>query len=87
MSKRVPKEIKEQALNRIKNDGVSVVVVAQDIGVSNKTVYDWLTKETIKTHCSILEFNRLKKENEGLYQIIGKLTSVLNKEKKGRWSK
>lgn len=87
MFKRIPKEIKEQVLARIKNDGVSVAQAAHDAGVSIKTIYCWLEKETVKTNCSIIEFNKVKKENEELYQIIGKLTAALGKTKKGRWSR
>jgi len=84
MYKAIPKEIKEQVLSRIKNDGVSVSQAAKDAGVSSTVVYAWLSKESAKTNCSIIEFNRLKKQTEGLYQIIGKLTAEIDKQKKGR---
>ena len=84
MFKRIPKEIRDQILSRIKNEGVSANEAAKDAGVSPKTVYGWLEKQTAKTNCSVISFNRLKKENQGLYQIIGKLTAELDKVKKGR---
>ena len=84
MYKAIPKEIKEQVLSRVKNDGVSVLEVARDAGISTTVVYAWLTKESAKTDCNIIEFNRLKRQNEGLYQIIGKLTAELDKQKRGR---
>ena len=80
----IKKEIKDQILSRIKNDGVSTNQAANDAGVSPTTVYNWLAKETQKGSPSIIEVNRLKRENEGLYQIIGKLTSEIQKQKKGR---
>ena len=80
----IKKEIKDQILARIKNDGVSANRAANDAGVSPKTVYGWLEKETRKGQPNILEINRLKRENEGLYQIIGKLTSEIEKQKKGK---
>lgn len=84
MYKAIPREIKEQVLSRVKNDGVSVSQAAKDAGISATVVYAWLAKESAKTDCSIVEFNRLKRQNEGLYQIIGKLTAEIDKQKKGR---
>lgn len=80
----IPKEIRDQIMSRIKNDGVSANQAANEAGVSPKTVYGWLTKEAAKTDCGILEINRLRRENEGLYQIIGKLTANLDKVKRER---
>ncbi|MEI6133318.1 MAG: hypothetical protein WCQ41_10925 [Bacillota bacterium] len=84
MYRTVPKEIKDQVLSRIKNEGVSVSDASKDAGISVKTIYTWLSAESAKTDCNIIEFNRLKKQNEGLYQIIGKLTAELDKSKRGR---
>ncbi len=83
MSEPIAKEIKEQILFRIKNEGVSGAQAARDAGVSSKTVYGWLAKESLN-NISILELNRLKRENEGLCKIIGKLSLELDKIKKGR---
>lgn len=83
MSEPIAKEIKEQILHRIKNEGVSGAQAAKDAGVSDKTVYGWLAKET-SGNVSILELNRLKRENEGLCRIIGKLTLEIDKTKRGR---
>ena len=84
MYKAIPREIKDQVLSRVKNDGVSVPQVAKDAGISTTVVYAWLSKESAKTDCNIIEFNRLKKQTEGLYQIIGKLTAEIDKQKRGR---
>ena len=87
MYKPIPKEIKEQVLARIKNGGINANKVANDDGISPKTVYGWLTKEAGKTDCNIIEFNRLKRQTAGLYQIIGKLTAEIDKQKRGRLSR
>lgn len=83
----IKKEIKDQIMSRIKNDGVNANRAATDAGVSPKTVYGWITKEAQKGNPGILEINRLKRENEGLYQIIGKLTSEIEKQKRGKSSR
>jgi transposase-like protein len=81
----IPKEIKEQIMNRIKNEGVSVLQASSEHGVSPKTIYNWL-KSTASQNISFLEYAKLKKENKLLLEIIGKLTlensrSGVNKKK------
>ncbi len=84
MYPRIKQEIKDQILARIKNDGVNANRAANDAGVSPKTVYGWLAREVRNGNPNILVINRLKRENEGLYQIIGKLTSEIEKQKRGK---
>jgi len=86
MSEPIAKEIKDHILFRIKHEGVSGAQAAKDAGVSSKTVYSWLAKETLGS-VGILELNRLKRENEGLCKIIGKLTLEMDKVKRGRLSR
>lgn len=84
MLKTIPKEIRDQVLFRIKNDGITVTNAAHDAGISPKTIYNWLSHESRATNCNLIEFNRLKRESQGLYEIIGKLTAHIEKSKKGR---
>ena len=83
MSEPIKKEIRDQILARIKNEGIPAAQAAREHGINAKTVYGWLAKETMSDP-TILEFNRLKRENQGLYQLIGQLTSELDKIKRGR---
>jgi transposase-like protein len=78
---RIAPEIKEQIINRIKNDGVSVAVAAQEHGVSTVTIYSWLGT-TARNSVSIIEHNKLKKENTLLKALIGELTLKLSTEEK-----
>ena len=78
---KVSKEIKDQILKRVKEEGVSVVQAAEDHGVSTKTIYNWLTKG-ITRQVSWGEHNKLKKENEDLKTLIGEITIELSKTKK-----
>ncbi len=77
----IPKEVKEQILKRIKEDGISAAQAARDAGISSKTIYNWLSRG-ISQNSEILENRRLKKEVEGLYGLIGKLTAELDISKK-----
>jgi len=84
MYKAIPKEIRDQILSRIKNDGVTVADAARDAGISTKTIYGWLSQESRTTDCNLLEMNRLKRENQALKELVGTLTFHIEKQKKGR---
>lgn len=79
---RIAPEIKKQIIGRIKNDGVSVATAAKEHGVSTVTIYSWLG--TTARGVSIIEHNKLKKENGLLKALIGELTLKLSTgEKRG----
>lgn len=82
MFKRVPLEIKNEVLEKVKN-GLSVAEASKQYAVSTKTVYAWLSNQT-RPEISVLEYNRLKKENEELKRIIGIITLELERGKKNR---
>lgn len=80
---RIAPEIKEQIINRIKNDGVSVSDASKEHGVSAVTIYSWLGTKA-KGGVSLIEHNKVKKENILLKALIGELTLKLsNREKRG----
>jgi transposase-like protein len=83
----IPKEIKEQVLNRIKNDGVTVAQAARDAGISDNTVYGWVAKTANGQNNEAIENARLKRELTGVYELLGKLTAELSvyKKKNGHW--
>lgn len=69
----IAKDVREQIITRIKNDGVTAAQAARDAGVSPKTVYNWLARGIAKEP-GIMENNKLRRENQFLMQLIGKLT-------------
>ena len=80
--KRVPKEIKEEILKKVK-EGSPVAQAAKQHGVNPQTIYSWLGGETNGRKINpILEINRLKRENKELYEILGKATAMMEKQKK-----
>jgi len=78
---RISKEIKDEIINKLKQDGLSVMDAAKQYGISDKTIYNWLGTKA-KGVVSVLEHNKLKKENEQLKQIIGDLTIKMSVEAK-----
>lgn len=85
MFKIVPKEIKEEIINKVKT-GEKVSELASIYGLSDKTIYRWL-KEQVRPELSILEVNKLKKENDELKRILGMVMLDLEREKKARNNK
>lgn len=80
MFKPVNPEVKAEILTKVKA-GEKVAAVAAQYGVSDKSIYTWLSRKAMGT-ISLLEYNRLKNENLQLKQIIGVLTFELEKSKK-----
>lgn len=78
---KVVPEVRQEFLNRIKNDGLSVAQAAKDAGVSETTVYGWLGKNA-ESVPSTLELAKLKRENKELLELIGELTLKLSTAKK-----
>jgi putative transposase len=80
--KRIPKEIKEEVLSKSKA-GEKVSDLANRYGISTKTIYTWLTKDSGEGVISVIRYNKLKRENEELKRLIGELTLNMSWGKKG----
>ncbi len=74
---RVAKDVKEQILKRIKEEGIAVSQASQEHGVRAQTIYSWLTKGA-SNNPSWSEFTKLKRENKGLLELVGSLTVKLS---------
>ena len=60
-----------------------VVEAAAKYGVSSKTIYAWLSSGVVGSDRNlILENNRLKKELEIAYRIIGRATAEMQRPKR-----
>lgn len=77
-------EVREQIINRIKNEGVPVAQVAKDHGIHETTIYDWLGKRADTGIPSILEFAKLKRERDELLRLVGEITLKLSEAQKKR---
>ncbi len=78
---RVAKEVKAEIVRRVKEEGVSVAEAAKDAGVHETTVYGWLGAGATSAP-SWGEINRLKKQNQELFEVIGELTIKLSQTQK-----
>jgi transposase-like protein len=78
---KISKEIKEQILKRIKEEGVSVSKAAEEHGLHTSTIYAWLSKG-IKAQPSYKEYFKLQKEKKELLALVGELTIKLSQTQK-----
>jgi transposase-like protein len=77
---KIDQEVKDQILNRIKNEGVSVYQASKDHGVSPNTIYKWLgVSSNAPTYA---EVSKLKKENKALLELVGQMTLMINEAQK-----
>lgn len=83
MSDPIKKEIKEEILFRIKNEGLAVVKAADQYGINRRTIYGWLSTAGV-TNPSSQKIREQQNEINKLYTIIGKLSTELNRLKKGQ---
>lgn len=74
--------IKAEILDQIRNQGISVSEAAASHNVSTKTIYTWLRTNVVDGSKNlILENNRLKKELEQAYKVLGRLTAETQRPK------
>ena len=80
---RISLEVKDQIINRIKNEGVSVSDAAKDHAIAEKTIYGWIAKKT-DGQPTLSEIIRLKRENDQLKMLLGEITLKLSETQKKR---
>lgn len=77
----IPVEIKTEVLAKVKS-GERVMVLADQYGISDKTIYTWLRQSTQEPVVSIIQYNKLKRENEELKKLVGEISLELSLGKK-----
>lgn len=78
---KVAPEVRKEILSGIKDKGLTVKEAVEQYGVSDKTIYGWLSKGATSTP-SWSQYNRLKKERDQLLQLVGELTVKLSTTQK-----
>ncbi len=80
----IAKEVREEILARVKK-GEKVGQLAKQYGVSEVTIYSWLKGSTRK-QVSLMQHNKVMKENRELKAIVGALMIEVERLKKKRAS-
>jgi transposase len=83
MGRRVNKEIREEIIRKVQA-GERVADLATQYAVSTKTIYGWLRQDSGEGMVSVLEYNKIKRENEELKRLIGELTLNMHLQKKSK---
>ena len=79
----IPKEIKTEIITKVKS-GEKVMDLAKQYAVSDKSIYTWLHQASGDQVVSIVQYNKLKRENEELKKLIGELSLKLSLGEKNR---
>lgn len=81
MHKRIPNEIRDEVLAKARA-GEKVVALAEQFGISSKTIYGWLSKDSGEDVISVLKYNKLRRENQELKRLLGEVTLEMSLGKK-----
>jgi transposase-like protein len=84
MAKGIPVDPSRKAeiVAKIRDEGMRVTDAATQYDVSSKSIYTWLREGVVDGNRNlILENNKLKKENEQLYKLLGRATAEMQKSK------
>ena len=74
--------VKAEIVSKIRDGGLSVVDAGATYDVSSKTIYTWLREGVVDGNRNlILENNKLRKELEIAYRILGRLTAETKRPK------
>lgn len=78
-----PQETRNEIIAKIRDEGITVIEAARQYNIGPKAIYGWMRDGVVNSSTSlILENNRLKKENEQLYNLLGRATVELKRSKK-----
>jgi transposase len=73
---------KAEIVSKIRDEGLSVSAASAQYQLSSKTIYSWLREGVVDGNRNlILENNKLKKELEIAYRILGRLTAETKRPK------
>lgn len=76
-------KLRAEIVSKIRDEGLSVSAASAQYNVSAKSIYTWLREGVVDGNRNlILELNRLRKENEQLYRLLGRATAEMQKSKK-----
>ncbi len=77
------KETKAAAIRAVREEGMTVTEAAIQYGVTTKSIYRWLKEGVVNHDASlVLEVNRLKKELQQAYALLGRATAEMQRPKK-----
>jgi len=80
--KPIDPQLKAEIVSKIRDEGLSVSAASTQYNVNAKSIYYWLRDGVVDGNRNlILENNKLKKELEIAYRILGRLTAETKRPK------
>ena len=80
--KPIDQSLKAEIVGKIRDGGMSVADASATYGVNAKSIYTWLRDGVVDGNRNlILENNKLRKELEIAYRILGRLTAETKRPK------
>lgn len=74
-------ELKREILERVRKGEKPTKEIAEEHGISPHTIYGWLSRGAIAPP-TFGELAKLRRENQALTELIGRITIELSAEKK-----
>lgn len=74
-------EVRQQIVTRVKQGDKPIEDIAQEHGISKHVIYGWLSHDAAAPP-STLELLKMRRENQALLELIGKITLELSVVKK-----
>lgn len=75
-------KLRAEIVGKIRDEGMSVAVASATYDISSKSIYTWLREGVTDGNRNlILENNKLRKELEIAYRILGRLTAETKRPK------
>jgi transposase-like protein len=82
VGKHIEQHIKDEVILKIRDGGVKVSELAAQYKISSQNIYSWLKAGVVDGDRNlILENNRLRRELEQAYRVLGKLTAESQRPK------
>lgn len=78
---RISPEVRAQIINRVKNEGVNIADAAKEHGITDSAIYKWMGRGVEGTP-SLLEYAKLRRENDELLRLVGLMTLKLSEAQK-----
>lgn len=78
-----PQEKRDEIIAKIRDEGITVAEAARQYSIGPKAIYSWMRDGVAHSDTGlVLENNKLKKEIEQLYNLLGRATVELKKSKR-----
>ena len=74
---------KAEIVRKIRDEGMKVVDASEQYGIGSPTIYRWLKEFVVDGNRNlILENNKLRKELEMAYRLLGRATAEMQRPKR-----